>query len=146
MAVLTEIKNRSVTDVFFLVCDGLKGLPDAVNTVWPLTTVQSCIIHWIRNTFRLASKRDWDELKPDVLPTYTAANAAAARVALDELAEKWGTRDRAMIGLWENAWAEFILFLDYDVEIRKVICSTNAIESLNARYRRAVKTALQGSW
>lgn len=139
MAVLTEIKNRGVTDVFFLVCDGLKGLPDAVNTVWPLTTVQTCIIHLLRNTFRLASKRDWDELKRDVLPIYTAANAAAARVALDELAEKWGTRYRAMIQLWENAWAEFIPFLDYDVEIRKVICSTNAIESLNARYRRAVK-------
>ena len=139
MAVLTEIKNRGVTDVFFLVCDGLKGLPDAVNNVWPLTTVQTCIIHLLRNTFRLASKRDWDELKRDVLPIYTAANAAAARVALDELAEKWGTRYRAMIGLWENAWAEFIPFLDYDVEIRKVICSTNAIESLNARYRRAVK-------
>ncbi|WP_375401403.1 IS256 family transposase [uncultured Amnibacterium sp.] len=139
MAVLMEIKNRGVNDVFFLVCDGLKGLPDAVNTVWPLTTVQTCIIHLLRNTFRLASKRDWDELKRDVLPIYTAANAAAARVALDELAEKWSTRYRAMIGLWENAWAEFIPFLDYDVEIRKVICSTNAIESLNARYRRAVK-------
>lgn len=139
MAVLTEIKNRGVNDVFFLVCDGLKGLPDAVNTVWPLTTVQTCVIHLLRNTFRLASKRDWDELKRDVQPIYTAANAATARVALDELAEKWGTRYRAMIGLWENAWAEFIPFLDYDVEIRKVICSTNAIESLNARYRRAVK-------
>ena len=139
MAVLTEIKNRGVNDVFFLVCDGLKGLPDAVNNVWPLTTVQTRIIHLLRNTFRLASKRDWDELKRDVLPIYTAANAAAARVALDELAEKWGTRYRAMIGLWENAWAEFIPFLDDDVEIREVICSTNAIESLIACYRRAVK-------
>lgn len=139
MAVLTEIKNRGVTDVFFLVCDGLKGLPDAVNNVWPLTTVQTCIIHLLRNTFRLASKKDWDELKRDVKPIYTAPNAAAARVALDELTEKWGTRYRAMIQLWENAWNEFIPFLDYDVEIRKVICSTNAIESLNARYRRAVK-------
>ncbi|WP_460568962.1 IS256 family transposase [Humibacter soli] len=138
MAVLTEI-NRGVNDVFFLVCDGLKGLPDAVGNVWPLTTVQTCVIHLLRNTFRLASKRDWDELKRDVKPIYTAVNATAARAALDELAEKWGTRYRAMIGLWENAWAEFIPFLDYDVEIRNVICSTNAIESLNARYRRAVK-------
>lgn len=139
MAVLTEIKNRGVNDVFFLVCDGLKGLPDAVGNVWPLTTVQTCIIHLLRNTFRLASKRDWDELKRDVKPIYTAVNAGAARIALDELTEKWGTRYRAMIQLWENAWNEFIPFLDYDIEIRKVICSTNAIESLNARYRRAVK-------
>ena len=92
MSVLTDIKNRGVTDVFFLVCDGLKGLPEVVDNVWPLTTVQTCIIHLIRNTFRLASKRDWDALKRDVHPIYTAANAAAARVALDELTEKWGTR------------------------------------------------------
>lgn len=67
MAVLTQIKNRGLTDVFFLVCDGLKGMPDAVNNIWPLTTVQTCIIHLLRNTFRLASKRDWGELKHDVL-------------------------------------------------------------------------------
>src|SRR4051794_16120191 len=70
---------------------------------------------------------------------YTAPNADAALAALDELEEKWGTKYRAMIRLWRNAWTEFIPFLDYDVEIRKVICSTNAIESLNARYRRAVR-------
>jgi putative transposase len=139
MSVLTDIRNRGVRDVFFLVCDGLKGLPEVVSNVWPLTTVQTCIIHLIRNTFRLASKRDWDALKRDVKPIYTAVNADAARVALDELTEKWGARYGAIIRLWNNAWEEFIPFLDYDVEIRKVICSTNAIESLNARYRRAVK-------
>src|SRR6202046_3655330 len=139
MSVLLDIKNRGVKDVFFLVCDGLKGLPAVVANVWPQTTVQTCIIHLIRNTFRLASKRDWDALKRDVKPIYTAVNAAAARAALDELAEKWGQRYGAIIRLWENAWEEFIPFLDYDVEIRQVICSTNAIESLNARYRRAVK-------
>jgi putative transposase len=139
MSVLTDIRNRGVKDVFFLVCDGLKGLPEVVSNVWPLTTVQTCIIHLIRNTFRLASKRDWDALKRDVKPIYTAVNAAAARVALDELTDKWGKRHAAIIRLWENAWEEFIPFLDYDVEIRRVICSTNAIESLNARYRRAIK-------
>jgi putative transposase len=139
MSVLTDIRNRGVKDVFFLVCDGLKGLPEVVANVWPLTTVQTCIIHLIRNTFRLASKRDWDALKRHVKPVYTAVNATAARTALDELAEAWGKRYPAVIRLWENAWEEFIPFLDYDVEIRRVICSTNAIESLNARYRRAVK-------
>jgi transposase-like protein len=139
MAVLTDIRNRGVSDVFFLVCDGLKGLPEVVGHVWPLTTVQTCIIHLIRNTFRLASKRDWDALKRDVKPVYTAVHAAAARAALDQLAETWGSRYPAIIRLWQNAWEEFIPFLDYDPEIRTVLCSTNAIESLNARYRRAVK-------
>ena len=92
MAVLTDIRNRGVRDVFFLVCDGLKGLPDAVGSVWPQAIVQTCIIHLIRNTFRLTSKRDWDALKRDVKPIYTAVNAAAARAALDELAANWGTR------------------------------------------------------
>jgi transposase-like protein len=139
LSVLTDIRNRGVKDVFFLVCDGLKGLPEVVANVWPLTTVQTCIIHLIRNTFRLASRRDWDALKRDVKPIYTAVNAGAARAALDQLTQAWGKKYAAIIRLWENAWEEFIPFLDYDVEIRQVICSTNAIESLNARYRRAVK-------
>ena len=139
MSVLTDLRNRGVKDTFFLVCDGLKGLPEVVGNVWPLTTVQTCIIHLIRNTFRLASRRDWDELKKGLKPIYTAVNADAARAALEELSTKWGTKYGAIIRLWNNAWEEFIPFLDYDVEIRTVICSTNAIESLNARYRRAVK-------
>jgi putative transposase len=139
MSVLTDIRNRGVKDTFFLVCDGLKGLPEVVTSVWPLTTVQTCIIHLIRNTFRLASKKDWDALKRDVRPIYTAPNPTAARTAFEELTERWGKKYGAIVRLWENAWEEFIPFLDYDVEIRRVICSTNAIESLNARYRRAVK-------
>ena len=138
MSVLTDIRNRGVRDTFFVVCDGLKGLPEVVGNVWPLATVQTCIIHLIRNTFRLTSRRYWDELKRDLKPIYTAVNADAARTAFDELAAKWGERYPAVIRLWENAWEEFIPFLDYDVEIRRVMCSTNAIESLNARYRRAV--------
>jgi hypothetical protein len=114
-------------------------LPEVVGNAWPQAIVQTCIVHLIRNTFHLASKRDWDALKRDVKPIYTAVNAAAARAALDELAGTWGGRYGAIIRLWENAWEEFIPFLDYDIEIRTVICSTNAIESLNARYRRAIK-------
>ena len=139
MSVLIDMKNRGVTDVFFLVCDGLKGLPDVVANVWPLSIVQTCIIHLIRNTFRLTSRRDTDAIRRDIKRIYTAPNADAALTALDELDEKWGTQYRAMIRLWRNAWNEFIPFLDYDVEVRAVICSTNAIESLNARYRRAIR-------
>jgi putative transposase len=139
MSVLTDLRNRGVADVFFVVCDGLKGLPEVVGNAWPQAIVQTCIIHLIRNTFRLASRRDWEALTRDLKPIYTAVNAETAQAALGELADKWGQRYPAIIRLWRNAWEEFIPFLDYDVEIRKVLCSTNAIESLNARYRRAVK-------
>jgi putative transposase len=139
MSVLTDLRNRGIKDVFFVVCDGLKGLPEVVGNAWPQAIVQTCIVHLIRNTFHLASKRDWDALRRDVKPIYTAVNAEAARAALDGLAETWGQRYGAITRLRENAWQEFIPFLDYDVEIRKVLCSTNAIESLNARYRRAIK-------
>jgi putative transposase len=139
MAVLTDLRNRGVKDAFFVVCDGLKGLPEVVANAWPQAIVQTCIIHLIRNTFRLSSKRDVDAIKRGIRPIYTAVNASEAAAALDELAADWGRQYPAMIRLWRNAWTEFIPFLDYDVEIRQVICTTNAIESLNARYRRAVK-------
>jgi putative transposase len=92
MSVLTDLKNRGVRDVFFLVCDGLKGLPEVVGNVWPQTIVQTCIIHLIRNSFRLASRRDWDALRRTIKPIHTAVNAAAAREAFDQLAETWGQR------------------------------------------------------
>jgi putative transposase len=139
LAVLTEIRNRGVEDVCIAVCDGLKGLPESITTTWQYAQVQACILHLIRNTFRYASRRDWDELARDLKPVYTAPNAEMASVRFDEFADKWGPRYPAIINLWRQAWQEFIPFLDYDVEIRKIICSTNAIESLNARYRRAVR-------
>jgi len=139
LAVLTEIKNRGVADVCIVVCDGLKGLPDSIATAWPYARIQACILHLIRNTFRYASRRDWDEMARDLRPVYTAVNADMAAARFDDFAGKWGGQYPAIISLWRSAWQEFIPFLDYDVEIRKIICSTNAIESLNARYRRAVR-------
>jgi putative transposase len=139
LQVLTELKNRGVADVCIAVCDGLKGLPEAITTTWPLTTVQACIIHLIRNTFRYASRRDWDAISKQLRPVYTAPTEQAAAARFEEFAEAWGDRYPAIVRLWRSAWAEFIPFLDYDVEIRRIICSTNAIESLNARYRRAVR-------
>jgi len=138
LAVLTELKNRGVVDVFFIVCDGLKGLPDSANAVFPLATVQSCVIHLIRGTFRYASKRYWEALAKDLRPIYTAATAQDAWAAFEQLEETWGQRYPAIPKLWRAAWETFTPFLAYDVEIRRVLSSTNAIESLNARYRRAV--------
>jgi putative transposase len=139
LSVFTEIKNRGVQDVCIAVCDGLKGLPEAITTTWELATVQACVIHLIRNTFRFPSRRYWDEMSRDLRPVYTAPSEAVARERFMEFDAKWGKQYPAISKLWENAWSEFIPFLDYDVEIRRVICSTNAIESLNARYRRAVR-------
>jgi putative transposase len=139
LAVLTEIKNRGVDDVCIVVCDGLKGLPESIQATWPLAVVQTCVLHLLRNTFRLASRRDWDRLARDLRPIYTAVNEADAARCLDEFHTIWGNRYPAIKTLWTNAWSEFVPFLDYPAEIRRVIYSTNAIESLNARFRRATR-------
>ncbi len=127
LAVLTEIKNRGTGDVCIVVCDGLKGLPEAITTVWEQAIVQTCGIHLLRNTFRYASRRYWDEMSRDLRPVYTAATEAAAGERFDEFAAKWGPRYPAIIRLWRSAWSEFVPFLDYDPEIRRVICSTDVI-------------------
>ena len=140
LRVLSEIKNRGTRDVLMLVCDGLKGLPDAVGAVWGKTVVQTCIVHLLRNSFKYASRRDWAEVAKDIKPVYTAPSEAAALDAFAEFSGKWEKRYPAIIRLWENAWAEFVPFLRFDNEIRTIICTTNAIESINARLRRAVKS------
>ena len=137
--VLTELKNRGVADVLMVVCDGLTGLPDAITTVWPQTITQTCIVHLLRNSFRYAGRQHWDAIAKALKPVYTAPTEAAARERFAEFADAWGGRYPAIVRLWENAWAEFVPFLAFDPEIRRVICSTNAIESVNARIRRAVK-------
>jgi transposase-like protein len=93
----------------------------------------------VRNTFRYAARHSWDEMSRDLRPVYTAPSEAAAKERFVEFSGKRGKQYPAIIQLWENAWSQFVPFLDYDVEIRRVICSTNAIESLSARYRRAVR-------
>jgi putative transposase len=138
LRVLSEIKNRGVRDVCMLVCDGLKGLPDAVSAVWEKTIVQTCIVHLLRNSFKYASKKDWGVIAKDLKPVCTAASEAEALDRFAEFSGKWEKRYPAIIRLWENAWAEFVPFLQFDREIRTVICTTNAIESINARLRRAV--------
>lgn len=139
LAVLTELKNRGIKDTMFVVCDGLKGLPEVVATTWPDATVQTCVIHLLRNSFRLTSRKYWDQIARDLKLVYTAPTAQAARAQFETFTDTWGQRYPALIRLWDNAWEEFTPFLAYDVEIRRIPFSTNAIESLNARYRRAVR-------
>jgi transposase-like protein len=137
--VLTELKNRGVADVLMVVCDGLTGLPDAITAVWSQTITQTCVVHLLRNSFRYAGRQHWDAIAKALKPVYTASTEAAARERFSEFAQEWGARYPAIVRLWDNAWAEFVPFLAFDPEIRRVICSTNAIESVNARIRRAVK-------
>jgi transposase-like protein len=139
LQVLTEIKNRGVGDVLMVVCDGLTGLPDAVNTVWKDTIVQTCVVHLMRNSFRYSARQDWDAISRGLKPVYQAATVAEAEERFLEFAEAWGTKYPAILRLWENAWAEFVPFLGFDREIRRIVCTTNAIESVNARIRKAVR-------
>ena len=124
-----------------VLCDGLTGLPEAVNQVWPRAIVQRCVIHLLRNTYQYASKRDWAALARDLKPVYTAPSADAAMERFLEFQEAWETKYPAIIRLWTNAWPEIVPFLSFDVEIRKLISTTNAVESLNARLRRAANAS-----
>jgi len=139
--VLTDLKNRGVADICILLCDGLKGLPEQVNAVFPLTVVQTCVIHLIRGSLRYASKADWSELAKVLRPVYTAVNEADALERLAEFDAAWGAKYPMITRRWQDAWADFVPFLSFDKEIRSVICSTNAIESINARYRRAANAS-----
>ncbi|BBX64935.1 IS256 family transposase [Mycobacterium saskatchewanense] len=141
LSVLTEIKNRGTGDVCIVVCDGLKGLPEAVNTVWDRAIIQTCVIHLLRNTFRYASRKYWDQIARDIRPVYTAATEAAAKERFVEFTAKWGPQYPAIIRLWENAWSEFVPFLDYDVEIRRVICSTDEIVKVSGDWWRVCGVA-----
>jgi putative transposase len=139
LQVLTEIKNRGVEDVCIVVCDGLKGLPDSIAATWPLAITQTCVLHLIRNTFRLAARQHWDAIARKLRPIYTAPTEAAAQERFGEFATEYAQQYPAIVKLWETAWAEFVPFLTFSPEIRRIVYSTNAIESLNARLRRGVR-------
>lgn len=140
LGVLTELRNRGVRDVLIACCDGLEGLPAAVETVWPNTIVQTCVVHLIRASMRYVSYTDRKKLAAAFKPVYTAANADAAQTALLELAEsELGKKHKAAIAVWERAWDRFIPFLEFPPEIRKIIYTTNAIESLNFQIRKIIK-------
>jgi putative transposase len=125
--VLTEIRNRGVNDVLMVVCDGLTGLPDAISAVWPQTITQTCVVHLLRNSFRYAGRQHYDAIAKALRPIYTAPTETAAMERFLEFCETWGERYPAIVRLWENAWADFVPFLAFNVEIRKIICTTDEI-------------------
>lgn len=140
MNLLAELRNRGVTDVCFVCVDGLSGMPAAISTVWPQAIVQTCIVHLIRTSMRYSSKRHLTALLAALRPIYQAPTLEAARVALDEMdAGEIGQRYPAIPRAWRAAWDEFTPFLAYSPEIRKVLYTTNMIESLNSRLRKATR-------
>ena len=138
MNMLTELRNRGVADACIVCCDGLTGLPDAIRAIWPEATVQTCVVHLVRNTLRYVARKHWKEVTTDMRAIYTAATVEEAEQLFEEFAAKWAAYG-GMIGMWRRYWNEFIPFLSFPVEIRKLIYTTNAIESLNARFRSAVR-------
>ncbi|SFT09522.1 Transposase (or an inactivated derivative) [Saccharopolyspora flava] len=139
MSVLTELKNRGVADVLIACCDGLKGLPEAINEVWPLATVQECVVHLVRASLRYAARSHWGAITKALRTVYTAPTVEAAQDRFDEFEQTWGAKYPAIIRLWRSSWEQFTPFLAFPPDIRKIIYTTNAVESLNARFRQATR-------
>jgi len=138
--VLNELVNRGVADVLIVCCDGLTGLPDAIANVWPQAIVQTCVVHLIRASTRFVSQVDRKAVVKGLRPVYEAVNEAAARQALNDLKHNWGQKYTGLISTWERSWEAFIPFLEFHPAIRKVIYTTNAIESMNYQLRKISKT------
>ena len=138
--VLNELVNRGLNDALIVCCDGLTGLPDAIANVWPKAIVQTCVVHLIRASTRFVSQNDRKAVIKSLRPIYEAVNEAAAQQALNDLKHNWGQKYTGLISTWERAWEEFIPFLEFHPALRKVIYTTNAIESMNCQLRKITKT------
>ena len=140
LRVMTEIKSRGVNDILIAVVDGLKGFPEAINAVFAETQIQTCIVHLIRNSLDFCSWKDRKPVAQELKTIYRAADAQAAAAALQEFEDgPWGKRFAAITAMWRRHWAHVIPFFAYPPEVRKMIYTTNAIESLNATLRRSVR-------
>lgn len=140
LSVITEIKNRGVQDMFIACVDGLKGFPEAIESVFPQVEIQLCIVHMIRNSCRYVSWKDRRGLCADLKKIYTADTTEQAELALEDFAEKWDAKYPTVSLLWRRHWDRIIPFLAYPKDIRKVIYTTNAIESLNRSLKKILKT------
>lgn len=137
--VLTELRNRGCRDALFVCCDGLIGLPESITAVWPQAVIQTCVVHLLRASMRYASYTDRKKMAAALRPIYTAATEDAAKLALEDFRAEWKARSPGAVAVWDRAWAEFVPFLAFPVEIRKIIYTTNAIESLNYQLRKVTK-------
>lgn len=137
--VLTELQNRGVADIFIACVDGLTGFPDAIAAAFPHTKIQLCIVHMVRNSLRYVASKHMKEVATDLKSIYQSATADEAERALESFAQKWDSQYASIAKSWRNHWPNLITLFDYPPEIRKVIYTTNAIESLNSVIRKAIK-------
>jgi transposase-like protein len=140
LSVLTELRNRGVNDVLLVCCDGLKGLPDAIEATWPQALVQTCVIHLIRASIRFCSWKDRKAITAALRPIYAAPTVEAADDAMDTFELEWGDRYPGIVKVWRNSWEQFTPFLRFPPELRKIVYTTNLVESINYQLRKVTKT------
>ncbi len=139
LSVLTDLRNRGVEDVFFVCCDGLSGFPQAIEAAFPKAIVQTCIVHMIRSSLRYVTLTDRKPVVNALKPIYTADTEEASSAALAEFEARWGARYPTIARLWRSRWAEVVPFLAFPKEVRKILYTTNIIESLNSQLRKVLK-------
>jgi putative transposase len=140
LGVITELKNRGIKDIFIACVDGLKGFPEAIESVFPNTQIQLCIVHLIRNSVKYVNWKDRKVICKDLKTIYASATEQQAECALDAFGKKWDSKYPTISQMWRKNWERVIPFFDYPADIRKVIYTTNAIESLNRSLRKVIKT------
>jgi transposase-like protein len=140
LSVLTDLQNRGVQDILIACIDNLNGFQQAINTVFPETEVQSCIVHQIRNSLKYVASKDQKEFMRDLKPVYRAENLDIAELRLEELETKWGKKYEKVIESWQNNWSKLTTYFRYDASIRKLIYTTNAIEGYHRQIRKVTKT------
>ncbi|KJW04533.1 transposase, Mutator family protein [Rickettsia argasii T170-B] len=139
MQVVSELKNRGVEQIYVACIDGLKGFRDAINSVFPNTIVQLCIVHMVRNSLKYVSYKNLKEVAADLKQIYTASNENMANLALEEFAKKWDSKYPVISDIWRRNWSGIVPFFAFPKEIRKVIYTTNTIESVNRQIRKIIK-------
>jgi transposase-like protein len=136
LSVLTDIKNRGVKDILIITSDDLSGIEDAINAVYPESVYQGCVVHLIRNTFRYVSHKEVKAFSSDMKFIYKAPNEESALKCLDELKSKWGKEYPLAVGMWDRNWERISAMYRFTDEIRKLIYTTNAIESVHSQFRK----------
>lgn len=139
LSALSELKSRGVQEIIVACCDGLIGFAEAINSIFPKTQVQGCIVHKVRNSLKYVPYKEKKMVAHDLKEIYTAPSAEAAAQALDEFSAKWDSKYPAISRQWRNTWDTVIVMFNYPPEIRKIIYTTNSIESLNSQIRKIIK-------
>jgi len=140
LSVLTDLNNRGLEDILIACVDGLKGFPEAINSIFPNTEVQLCVIHQIRNSMKYVASKNQKAFMADLKPVYKAATKEAAETALDDLESRWGDKYPIVLKSWRSKWENLSVYFKYPADIRRVIYTTNSIEAVHRQFRKLTKT------